>query len=84
MARPRRRPPPWLRCNQTLGIYDGVIAGAGLGIVEKRTAKLTPTLELVLDMPGLTREVWLCAHRSLRESARIKAVRDFLVEAWPH
>jgi DNA-binding transcriptional LysR family regulator len=76
-------PAPWLRCNQTLGIYDGVIAGAGLGIVEKRTAKLTPTLELVMDMPGLTQEVWLCTHRSLRASARIKAVRDFLVEAWP-
>lgn len=77
-------PAPWLRCNHTLGIYDGVIAGGGVGIVEKRTARLTPSLELVMDVPELSREVWLCTHRSMRESARIKSVRDFLVETWPH
>lgn len=76
-------PTAWLRCSYMLGVYDGVLAGAGLGIIERQTADLTPNLVLVREAPELTRQVWLCAHRSMRDNARVKAVKAFLMEAWP-
>ncbi|KPC52517.1 LysR family transcriptional regulator [Amantichitinum ursilacus] len=76
-------PQPWLRGNNALSIYDGVHAGAGLGLMAEFTAHISPSFCRVLDAPELSREVWLCVHRSLRENARVDAVIEFLEEVWP-
>jgi hypothetical protein len=36
----------------------------------------------VRDAPALTQDVWLWTHRSLYETPRFQAVRDFLKHTW--
>jgi DNA-binding transcriptional LysR family regulator len=67
--------------NQIVGL-QAVLAGLGVGIAPKRVARQFPQLAQVMPrqkLPALP--VWLTAHRELRDSARIRAVFDFLAEA---
>jgi DNA-binding transcriptional LysR family regulator len=73
---------PWLRCNYSVGVLDGVTAGGGLGVIERTVAEHVGGLVRVRDAPALTQDVWLWTHRSLYETPRFQAVRDFLKQAW--
>lgn len=74
-------PNPWLRCSYALGIFDGVSAGAGLGVLASFLARHSPNLIAVKPViPELTQDVWLTYHSAVRGSARVKAVTDFIVE----
>lgn len=75
-------PRPWLRCNYAVGVLDGVVAGGGLGIIEKSVARLNPGIKLVLDAPQLSREVWLWVHHSLRDTLRVQALLNHLTISW--
>lgn len=74
---------PWLRCSYALGIYDGILAGAGLGVLAQFVARsddrLTPVLEAI---PELRQRYWLAFHQSARGSLRVRAAVDFIVQAF--
>ncbi|SNY56604.1 LysR family transcriptional regulator [Stenotrophomonas sp. CC120223-11] len=73
---------PWLRCNYSVGVLDGVTSGAGLGVVECAVAQHVGGLIRVRDAPALSKEVWLWTHRSLYDTPRFQALRDFLKQTW--
>lgn len=73
---------PWLRCNYSVGVLDGVTSGAGLGVIECAVAQHVGGLIRVRDAPALSKEVWLWTHRSLYDTPRFQAVRDFLKQTW--
>lgn len=67
--------------NQIVG-WQAVLAGLGVGISLRRVAQQYPQLVQVMkEQPLPDLPVWLTAHRELRDSARIRAVFDFLAEA---
>lgn len=67
--------------NQIVG-WQAVLAGLGVGISLRRVAQQYPQLVQVMkEQPLPELPVWLTAHRELRDSARIRAVFDFLAEA---
>ena len=62
--------------------WQAVLAGLGVGVTLQRVARQFPQLVQVMQeqaLPALP--VWLTAHRELRDTARIRAVFDFLAEA---
>lgn len=73
---------PWLRCNYSVGVLDGVTSGGGLGVIECAVAQHVGGLIRVRDAPALSKEVWLWTHRSLYDTPRFQAVRDFLKQTW--
>lgn len=73
---------PWLRCNYSVGVLDGVTSGAGLGVIECAVAQHVGGLIRVRDAPVLSKEVWLWTHRSLYDTPRFQALRDFLKQTW--
>lgn len=73
---------PWLRCNYSVGVLDGVTSGAGLGVIECAVAQHVGGLVRVRDAPALSKEVWLWTHRSLYDTPRFQALRDFLKQTW--
>lgn len=76
-------PGAWLRCSYALGIYDGVLAGAGLGVLATYAAARVPNLVPVVDsIPELEQEIWLTTHRALAGSSRIRAVSASIGRIW--
>jgi molybdate transport repressor ModE-like protein len=74
-------PAPWMRCSYGLGILDGVAHGAGLGVLATFLASQERGLVAAIDhIPALDQAIWLSMHRSLRTSARIRVVVDFMVQ----
>ncbi|QBE65861.1 LysR family transcriptional regulator [Pseudoduganella lutea] len=72
-------PAPWMRCSYGLGILDGVSHGAGLGVLATFLAGDQQDLVAAIPhIPELDQEIWLSMHASLRTSARIRAVVDFM------
>jgi len=76
-------PAPWLRCSYGLGILDGVAHGAGLGVLATFLAAdhegIVPAIPRI---PELDQEIWLSMHRGLRTTARVRAVVDFMEQAF--
>lgn len=72
---------PWMRCSYGLGIFDGVIHGAGLGVLANFIAKDNSSLHAVEPhITELDQEIWLSMHKGLKSSTRIRAITDFIVE----
>jgi DNA-binding transcriptional LysR family regulator len=72
-------PTPWLRCSYSLGIYVGILAGAGLGVLARFVVDQDPRLHPVIPVIGeLTQDLWLTYHTALRGSARIRVTADFI------
>ncbi|WP_171060919.1 LysR family transcriptional regulator [Poseidonocella sp. HB161398] len=70
---------PWMRCSYGIGIFDGVIHGAGLGVLATFLAGESAALDVVIPhIPELDQEVWLSMHQGLRSSARVRAVTEFV------
>jgi len=67
--------------NSGVAIWELVKSGAGLAVMFKDLADVTPEVEVILpneitvDIP-----VWLVAHRELKTNARIRAIFDLLSE----
>lgn len=70
---------PWMRCSYGLGILDGVSHGAGLGVLATFLASEAHGLVAAIPhIPELDQDIWLSMHGSLRTSARVRAVVDFV------
>ncbi|MBH3411593.1 LysR family transcriptional regulator [Pseudomonas putida] len=72
---------PWLRCSYALGIYDGVVANGGLGVLAtfavERDGRVIPVTSAI---PELTQEIWLTYHRGHGSSGKVRAVAAFISE----
>ena len=74
---------PWLRSNYALGIYDGILADAGLGVLAKFIVQGDDRLVAVVpDVPELRQRCWMAYHRSVRQSARVRVVAEAIVQAF--
>lgn len=70
------------RCDNQIVGWQAVLAGLGIGATLERVAQQFPQVVQVLpDQPIPALEVWLTAHRELRDVPRIRLVFDFLAEA---
>ena len=70
-----------MRCSYALGIYDGVTTGAGLGVLANFITRNVPTLEAIVDhIVDLDQDIWLSMHAGLRNSARVRAVADYIAQ----
>ncbi|MFJ3483858.1 LysR family transcriptional regulator [Pseudomonas sp. NPDC090202] len=69
----------WLRCSYSLGIYVGILAGAGLGVLARfvvdQDSRLMPVVPIISEV---TQDLWLTYHTALRGSARIRVSADFI------
>lgn len=69
------------RCDNQIVGWQAVLAGLGAGVTLQRVAAQFKGLVTILPqqpLPAL--EVWLTAHRELRDVPRIRAVYDFLAQ----
>lgn len=69
------------RTDHPIASWELMRAGAGIGFAQVAIAERDPNLVRIL--PGLDIEplpYWLCSHRELRHSARVRRVYDFLAE----
>lgn len=75
--------PDWqnrLEISSALGQTEAVAAGAGIGILHRFIAGRRPELVPVLPQVEVRREYWLASHESARDTARVRAVADFVAE----
>ncbi|ESQ87445.1 LysR family transcriptional regulator [Asticcacaulis sp. AC460] len=75
-----------VRCDDQMVDWHLLLAGAGLGIAQRRLGDAQPHLERIeagLILPVLP--IWLVMHEDVRNNARIRRVADFLAQgigAW--
>ncbi|MBT4890552.1 MAG: LysR family transcriptional regulator [Rhodospirillales bacterium] len=82
VGRPENSPPrkPVLKVNSIYGIFRAVESGVGIGAVPDYMSKEVGTLvEVLPEIRGPNLDVYFVYPVELRESARIKAFRDFLI-----
>jgi len=73
-----------LRTDDLIAQWAAVRAGLGVGFVADYVIDTDPAVQRLLPMLPLPRlPVWLTVHREIRNSARIRAVYDFLAQAVP-
>jgi DNA-binding transcriptional LysR family regulator len=67
------------RVNAVLGLAEAVEAGIGIGHLPCFVADARPELiRLAPPEPEFAADLWLLTHRDLRQSARVRALLDFL------
>lgn len=69
-------------CSTNINVqHQLIVQGAGIGVLPRFIAHQSPDLEIVLkDEITITRSFWLVIHEDVANLARIKAMRDFLVQ----
>lgn len=71
----------WTTDSHCVG-WELVKQGLGIGGMVKEVADITPGVRLILpDMPPIPVPYWLCTHREVHTSRRIRVVFDLLAEA---
>lgn len=63
------------------GQLQAVLAGASIGVLHDYLAAGQPSLKLLLPRLRVIRTYWTVIHESMRDSARVRAVADFLATA---
>lgn len=71
------------RTNELATLQAAVAAGMGLAVLPHFLARNDARLRCLEEADGAEREIWLVLHPDVKTSARVQAVRDFLVEAVP-
>lgn len=70
-----------MRSDSVSSIMGAVMAGLGIGLLPRAVADLEPALvRLHADTGPEPRVVWQTVHRDLKDTARIRAVLDFIKE----
>lgn len=73
--------PAAVSCDHTLGGLAAIRSDMGLFPLPLPAASYTPTIKRVLtEHFNVTLDLWLLTHRDLKETARIRAIIDLLVE----
>lgn len=73
-----------VRTDDLIAMWQAVRAGMGVGFMADYVIATDPSVVRVLPMLPLPRlPMWLAVHREIRNSARIRAVFDFLAQALP-
>lgn len=73
-----------IKTENHLVMWDMVLQGLGIGIVESRIGAAEPRVELVLpDLEPIVFPNWLVSHRALNSSRRIRMVFDLLAAEFP-
>lgn len=73
-----------VRTDDLIAMWQAVRAGLGVGFMADYVIATDPSVVRVLPMLPLPRlPMWLAVHREIRNSARIRAVFDFLAQALP-
>ena len=73
-----------VRTDDLIAMWQAVRAGMGVGFMADYVIATDPSVVRVLPMLALPRlPMWLAVHREIRNSARIRAVFDFLAQALP-
>lgn len=68
-----------VRCDDQAAYWHLIRAGCGIGFSQRNVGAADPDMvELDLDLDIGTLEVWLSAHRALRQTPRIRRVWDVL------
>ena len=67
-----------LRVTGTHGMFGGIQAGLGVGVLPCWLGDTTPGLERVLPAERFSSDLWLVLHQDLRHVARIRVVAEFL------
>lgn len=68
-----------LRCDSVSSLYAACVGGLGIGLLPRVVADRDPALERVPTESAPTpRVIWRAVHRDLRDTARIRAVVQFL------
>jgi DNA-binding transcriptional LysR family regulator len=92
-TRPFRRENDWmearmggarvaLRSDSVSAIYSATVAGTGIGLLPSQVADHDPHLVRVpVEGAPEPRQIWQAVHKDLRDTARIRAVLDFLGKA---
>jgi DNA-binding transcriptional LysR family regulator len=68
-----------LRVIGTHGMFGGITAGLGIGVLPCWMGDSTEGLERVLPAERYASDLWMVLHRDLRHVARIRVVAEFLV-----
>lgn len=66
-----------LQCDYSLSIYDAVVSGLGIGIVERSLAENTPSLISVFNNPYIHHDVWASIDKRIENHEALK-LRYFL------
>lgn len=70
-----------ITANSGVAIWELVKRGAGLAVMFKDLADITPEVEVILpDEISADVPIWLVAHRELKTNARIRVIFDILSE----
>jgi DNA-binding transcriptional LysR family regulator len=69
-----------LECASAVGQNEAVKGGAGIGILHDYHAASDPALQIILPALRFERTYWIVTHLDNRNSLRIRAVADFIVE----
>lgn len=70
-----------LRVSAAWGFREGVDAGAGVAILPCALGESRPTWRRLRLIPEAATPIWVLSHRDLRNTARVRAVRDELCAA---
>jgi DNA-binding transcriptional LysR family regulator len=70
-----------LRVSAGWGLREAVDAGVGVAILPCALGELRPDWKRVKLLPEAAAPLWVLTHRDLRTTARVRVLRDFLVEA---
>ena len=71
------------RTNSASTLFAAAVSGVGVALLPRLAADVHPYLNELGPAEGLQpREIWMLIHRDLRHAARIRAVVDFLAEAF--
>ena len=67
--------------NSSRALLDACVAGLGIALLPSYAAAYHPNLvELAIDVPMPSRELWLVTHRDVVKVARVRALSTFLVD----
>lgn len=76
----RRSHTPTMRLDNPDAVTYAIASGAGIGVVPCPSFHDRPGLVRVFDEPVASSHLWIVYHQSHRDSARVRAVVDLLVE----